>query len=123
MESQIKAIERQIYDKQVKERAIREEILRDSIQTEEEMRKIDAEIAEINRQSLAFKQEKEVAIDEIEAKEDYIRDLYHNVRSQLEKADENVSDDDITPTSLESTDVLLSPESGLHGREYRPQER
>ena len=91
MEGQIKAIERQIYDKQVKERAIREDILRDSIQTEEEMRKIDAEIAEINRQSLAFKQEKEVAIDEIEAKEDYIRDLYHNVRSQLEKADENVS--------------------------------
>lgn len=83
-----------------RERAIRKEIADSNKATEEEIRRIDAEIASINARKTDFIHKKEVKILEKETTEDYIRDLFHQAKCQMERSDENV-----TLTII--TDILL----------------
>lgn len=74
-----------------KERAIRKEIADSNKTTEEEIRRIDAEIASINARKTEFIHKKEIKILEKETAEDYVRDLFHQAKCQMERSDENVS--------------------------------
>ena len=91
LEAAIKAIQDKIEVKMNKERAIRKEIADSNKATEEEIRRIDAEIASINARKTDFIHKKEVKILEKETAEDQIRDLYHQAKCQMERADENVT--------------------------------
>ena len=73
-----------------RERAIRKEIADSNKATEEEIRRIDAEIASINARKTDFIHKKEVKIMEKETAEDYVRDLYHQAKCLMERSDENV---------------------------------
>jgi len=48
------------------------------------------EIAQINREKLAFQILEEGKIDEVEEQEDQVRDQYHAIKYQMERAEENV---------------------------------
>lgn len=55
------------------------------------MRRIDEEIAQIKRESVAFREKEEAIIEEVDMEEDAIRNMHHKVRSQLDRANQNVS--------------------------------
>jgi hypothetical protein len=105
-----------------RERAIRKEIADSDRATQEEIRRIDAEIASINARKTEFIHIKEGKIIEKETAEDQVRDLYHQAKCTMERANENVSPSLLFLTLLEPTHVLLPPEGELHDREYTAQE-
>ena len=63
-----------------KERAIRKDIADSNKATEEEIPRIDAEIASINARKTEFIHKKEIKILEKETAEDFVRDLFHQAK-------------------------------------------
>ena len=92
LESEIAILQASISAKQNTEQVVRQEIVDDDRNTQEELRRIQREIAEIKKKKTQYIADKEEKIAEAEGKEDSVRDQYHVIRGQMERADENVSD-------------------------------